>query len=214
MSLGQTLAERLERNNYHVTWAKTLAKAREKAASENFDLIILDVGLPDGSGFDFAEEIRKSRKAPFIFMTAMAAAPNRLRGFELGAEEFIPKPFHLKELFLRIKHVLENHARKETLKCGEYSIDFDKMAIIDSQGKAEFLPARDFQILELLINASPKVLSRDEILNSLWGDEKFPTNRTVDNVIVRLRQLLGEEGKRIRSVRGIGYQWLEGGSNE
>src|SRR5580700_4895206 len=111
-SLGLTLQERLERHGYHVTWAQTIGSARERVKSENFDLIILDLGLPDGSGFDFAREVKKARKAPFIFMTANATAPNRLEGFEIGAEEFIPKPFHLREMFLRIKHVLENHAEK------------------------------------------------------------------------------------------------------
>jgi DNA-binding response OmpR family regulator len=210
LSLGQTLTERLEKQPYKVTWAKSLSQARESVQKDQFDLIILDVGLPDGSGFDFAREVKKTRLAPFIFMTAMAGAPQRLEGFELGAEEFIPKPFHLKEMLIRVRHVLENHAKKTSLKVGSRTIDFQRMAIIDSSGAADYLPARDFQLLEFLIQASPRVVSRDEILEALWGSEKFPSNRTIDNVIVRLRSLLGEEGNQcIRSVRGVGYQWVE-----
>jgi DNA-binding response OmpR family regulator len=208
-SLGQTLQERLERNSYIVSWAKTLSQAREKLKAEIFDLVILDVGLPDGSGFDFAREVKMSKSAPFIFMTAMASAPHRLEGFEIGAEEFIPKPFHLKEMLLRVKHVLENHGAVKRIKVGLKTIDFKSQAILDSKGGLEFLPTRDFQLLELLINAAPRVVSRDEILEKLWGSEKFPTNRTVDNIIVRLRSLLGET-PCIRSVRGIGYQWTLG----
>jgi DNA-binding response OmpR family regulator len=209
-SLGKTLQERLERNSYQVTWAQTLSQARQKVRDDNFDLIILDVGLPDGSGFDFAREVKKARSAPFIFMTAMASAPKRLEGFEIGAEEFIPKPFHLKEILIRIKHVLENHGAIKRVAVGDKTIDFKSRSIKDDRGHSEFLAARDFQLLELLITSSPRVVSRDEILEKLWGSEKFPTNRTVDNIIVRLRSLLGET-QCIRSVRGVGYQWIADG---
>jgi len=206
-SLGQTLQERLERNAYKVSWAKTLSEARKKIKEERFELIILDVGLPDGSGFEFAREVKKTRSAPFIFMTALASAPQRLEGFEIGAEEFIPKPFHLKEILIRIKHVLDTHASRKQIKVGTRLIDFQSQAIIDEKGRSEYLPPKDFSLLELLINASPRVVSRDEILETLWGAEKFPTNRTVDNVIVRLRSQLGDT-QNIRSVRGVGYQWV------
>ena len=206
-SLGQTLQERLERNAYKVSWAKTLGEARRKIKEERFELIILDVGLPDGSGFEFAREVKKTRIAPFIFMTALASAPQRLEGFEIGAEEFIPKPFHLKEVILRIKHVLETHGGRKQIKVGDLIIDFQSQAVIDEKGRPEYLPVRDFELLELLINASPRVVSRDEILEKLWGNEKFPTNRTVDNIIVRLRSQL-RETQNIRSVRSVGYQWV------
>lgn len=207
VSLGQTLQERLERQDYKVSWAHTIGEARQLVKDQIYDLIILDVGLPDGSGFDFAREIRKSRFAPFIFMTALNSAPNRLEGFEIGAEEFIPKPFHLKEILLRIQHVLETHAKKKQLKVGDRVIDFRSQAIINGKGQSDYLGPRDFQLLEMLIEAAPRVVSRDEILEKLWGNESFPSNRTVDNVIVRLRSLLGDP-QLIRSVREVGYQWI------
>ncbi|MDZ4676596.1 MAG: response regulator transcription factor [Oligoflexia bacterium] len=208
VSLGQTLQERLTKKSYEVVWAKSIAQARERVKSSRFDLIILDVGLPDGSGFDFAKEIKKYQLAPLIFVTAMASAQYRLLGFELGAEEYIPKPFHLKELFMRIKHVLDNHAPKNLISCGDRQIDFERMVVIDSKRKETVISTRDFQLLQLLIKLAPRVVSRDDILDSIWGEEKFPTNRTVDNIIVRLRQLLKDDGKYIRSVRGVGYQWM------
>jgi two-component system phosphate regulon response regulator PhoB len=206
-SLGQTLQERLTKKSYEVVWAKTISQAREQVKKNHYDLVILDVGLPDGSGFDFAKEIKKTKVAPLIFVTAMASAQYRLQGFELGAEEYIPKPFHLKELFLRIKHVLDNHAPKNTVRCGDRQIDFDRMVVRDDKGEEAAIPTRDFQLLKLLIKSAPRVMSRDDILDSIWGEEKFPTNRTIDNVVVRLRQLLKDDGALIRSVRGVGYQW-------
>ena len=210
LSLGETLRERLIKEGYDVTWVETQADAERTFGEKPFDLVLLDVGLPDGSGFDLARTIRKSSSVPLVFMTAMNTAEHRLEGYEIGAEEFIPKPFHLKELLLRVKHVLENHAVKHTVSAGSKTIDLDAQAVVSASGEREFLAARDFQLLKLLIDSAPKVLSRDEILDQVWGEDKFPNHRTVDNSIVRLRQALGDDGgKYIRSVRGVGYQWAE-----
>lgn len=208
ISLGDTLSERLEKEKYQVCLARSLIEAREYCHKKSFDLIVLDVGLPDGSGFDFAGEIKAHSKTPFLFITAMADAEYRLKGYELGAEEFIPKPFHLKELLLRIKHVLDNHAPLYNLSFDNIEISFEKLSVqVDNQLNA--LAAKDFAVLELLIRKSPKVLSRDEILNTVWGEDKFPSQRTIDNTIVRLRALFKEKGEElIRSVRGVGYQWM------
>jgi DNA-binding response OmpR family regulator len=208
MSLGATLQERLQKEGYSVSWASSKVKAFEEFKAKSPDLIILDVGLPDGTGFELAEEIKKKSTAPFIFVTAMNSAEYRLQGYELGAEEYIPKPFHLKELLIRVKHVLENHSPRRLVKKGDKTIEFESMSVTSENGKREFIAARDFALLKLLIESSPKVLSRDDILNQVWGEDRFPTNRTIDNSIVRLRQILGDaNGEWIRSVRGIGYQW-------
>lgn len=208
-SLGQTLSEQLETEGYQVTWCSTYQKALENIKATAFDIFVLDVTLPDGSGFDLALELRKVSQAPFLFLTAMSEAENRLHGFELGADEFIPKPFHLKELFLRLKHIIKDHRPTGlVLQIGDRKIDFQAMRIFDVQGRVINVGARDFQVLQLLYSQSPKVVSRDEILNQVWGEEKFPTDRTVDNCILRLRQALGDEkGEIIRSVRRVGYQW-------
>lgn len=212
-SLGKTLKERLEKEKYSVEWSQELKGARELLKSKSFDLIILDIKLPDGSGFDLAVEIKKITSSPLIFVSAMTTAEYRLKGYELGAEEFIPKPFHLKELLLRVRHVLMNHAPEKNLNIRGISVDFEKRAIAHVGQPLEYLQVKDFNILKLLIDVAPRVVSRDEILDLFWGDEKFPSTRTVDNVIVRLRSLLkDEENKLIRSVRGIGYQWI--GSSE
>lgn len=207
-SLGETLKERLEKENYSVKWATNCATAAKWTETESFDLVILDIGLPDGSGLDFAKSFREKHSTPFLFVTAQNNAEIRLEGFEIGAEEFIPKPFHLKELLLRVRHILENHRAQKTIRVNGRTLDMMAMCVIYPDGKKEFLQAKDFKTLEFLIQQSPRVVSRDEILNEVWGADKFPSNRTVDNTIVRLRQALDDrDGDWIRSVRGVGYQW-------
>ena len=208
IGLGETLFERLQKENYLVDWCKSIREAKQKLEEKKFHLVILDLGLPDGSGFDLAKVIRKASAMPIVFMTAMNTAENRLEGYEIGAEEFIPKPFHLKELLMRVKHVLDNHSGPEELKVNQKTIHFLAQTIEHEDGREELLAKRDFELLKLLIQTSPKILSRDEILNLVWGEDKFPSHRTVDNTIVRLRQALGDGSDEIiRSVRGVGYQW-------
>lgn len=211
LSLGETLNERLKKD-YDVSWAKSFGEAWTLFSKDkNHELAILDVGLPDGNGFDLAQKL-KSAAAPnallFLFLTAQADAESRLRGFELGAEEYIPKPFHLKELLLRVKHVLEAHVPNREIKIKECTINFSNMSVKKKSGAIEYPAVTDMRILQLLIEKSPRVLSRDEIMNEVWGVDKNPSHRTIDNIIVRLRQLFGESGEKyIRSVRGVGYQW-------
>jgi DNA-binding response OmpR family regulator len=210
-SLGETLRERLSKE-YSVLWAQSVAAAKKLLQSEaNLDLVILDIGLPDGTGFDVAEFIRDQEMHPlFIFLTAQADAEARLKGFEIGAEEFIPKPFHLKELLLRVKHVLDLHAPQSEITVDGTVINFTTMSVKKKNGQIEYPPISDLKILQLLIEKSPRGVSRDEIINEVWGVDKNPSHRTIDNTVVRLRQMIGDRGESyIRSVRGIGYQWFK-----
>jgi len=207
-SLGATLHERLLREKYDVAWVETKQSALAKLNEGLWDLVILDIGLPDGSGFELARHIKSNATLPVMFMTALSTAEHRLEGFEIGAEEFIPKPFHLRELLLRVQHVLENHPVFHKVICRGRTIDLDNRAIVQPDGAREHPAARDFELLQLLITSSPRVISRNQILDVLWGEDKFLNQRTIDNMVVRLRQTLGDtESTCIRSVRGVGYQW-------
>jgi DNA-binding response OmpR family regulator len=208
LSLGETLTERL-RKDYEVSWGKSVAEAWALfSKNKDFDLVLLDVGLPDGTGFELAAKIKKLSPVLFLFLTAQADAESRLQGFELGASEYIPKPFHLKELLIRVKNVLDSHAPLKEIQLTNCVINFTNMSVRKNSGQIEYPAVTDMKILQLLIDKSPRVLSRDEIMNEVWGVDKNPSHRTIDNIIVRLRHLLGEDGdKNIRSVRGIGYQW-------
>ena len=207
-SLGATLRERLSREGYQVSWVETKQAALKKLADGLWDLIILDVSLPDGSGFELARHVKANLSVPIMFMTALGTAENRLEGFEIGAEEFLPKPFHLRELLLRLQHVFEQHPVHHRIACNGRTIELDSRVILQPDGEREYLPARDFELLELLITNAPRAVSRNEIIDRLWGEDKLGNQRTVDNMIVHLRQSLGDiDSEFIRSVRGVGYQW-------
>lgn len=206
-SLGATLQECLVKEGFEVVWKKTKAESLSEQQKAPFDLYILDVGLPDGNGFELAAELRTRDSSPLLFLTAQGDAESRLKGYELGAEEYIPKPFHLRELLLRVRHVLENHSRAHILSVGGVHVDFDSYTF-QRDGKTEAVPTKDLQLLKRLVEQSPKVLSRDEALNLFWGEDSFPSTRTVDNSILRLRVALGDSlSVCIESVRGVGYRW-------
>lgn len=205
--LGENLRDRLALE-YEVTWAQSVGESRNLLKSASWDLAILDIGLPDGDGFDVAREIADRGRCSFLFLTAQSDADSRLKGFELGAQEFIPKPFYLKELLLRVKHVMDSHpATPRELELQDVIVNLQDFSVKKRAGGLEYPPVSDMKILKQLVEKSPQVLSRDEILDLVWGIDKTPNHRTVDNAIVRLRHLLGRDGEKIRSVRGIGYQW-------
>lgn len=207
ISLGSTLSERLSKD-YQVSWCKTFIEAWSYFVQHQaeIDLAILDIGLPDGNGFDLAKKIKAHYQTPILFLTAQSDAENRLQGYEIGAEEFIPKPFHLKELLLRLSHVLQAHSVNKEYTLEKVTINFQDMSIKSLSGKVEYPSISDMKTLKLLIEKSPQILSRDEIINEIWGEDKMISHRTIDNMIVRLRQLI--QGDYIRSVRGTGYQYI------
>ncbi|HRO68112.1 MAG TPA: response regulator transcription factor [Pseudobdellovibrionaceae bacterium] len=205
--LGQNLRDRLAQE-YEVSWAKNVKESTILLQGQSWDLAILDIGLPDGNGFDVASKIAAKDDCHFIFLTAQSDAESRLKGFELGAQEFIPKPFYLKELLLRVKHVMDSHpAMARELVLTDAIVNLQDFSVKKRAGGIEYPPVTDMKILKFLFEKAPQVVSRDEILDHVWGVDKTPNHRTVDNAVVRLRQLLGSDGEKIRSVRGIGYQW-------
>lgn len=213
-SLGNNLVERLGKENFEVEWCKTCAEARKVIQEGRYDLAVLDLGLPDGTGLDLAKEIKARGPQPILIMTAMNSAENRLEAYELGSEEFIPKPFLFRELLLRIRHVLEAHGTIHEIELPEGTLDLEQMCFTDKNGGMTFFAPKDFRVLSLLIEGSPKPVHRDEILDQVWGMDSFPTQRTIDNAIVRIRQTIHDpNGDIVRSVRGIGYQWISPGKD-
>jgi DNA-binding response OmpR family regulator len=207
-SLGRTLTERLQKEQLEVVWAKSIAAGERALGHGPWDLAVLDVKLPDGSGFVLARQIKRASLTPVMFMTALNSAENRLEGFEIGADEYLPKPFHLKEFILRVRHVLTTQRVPDVVRVRGRAIDLGALSVTGPAGERAFLQVRDGRVLKLLISAAPAVVDRSEILDRVWGRDQFPTPRAVDNSIVRLRQALqDDEGEIIRSVRGVGYQW-------
>jgi two-component system, OmpR family, phosphate regulon response regulator PhoB len=202
LQLGKTLSSQLTDQGYKVHWCQTVVSYKE-LNEQDFDLAIVDLNLPDGSGFDVIAKLN----IPVIIMTAQNSPENRLQGLELGVYDFIPKPFLFKELHLKLSRLLSERQQTIDLE-GRLQIDLKSRTIEDQKGNTTFLNEREYQILKLLIEKTPQVVSRDEILNFLKEDESA-SHRSIDNVIVRLRQVLEDENhKYIHSVRGVGYQWL------
>jgi two-component system alkaline phosphatase synthesis response regulator PhoP len=221
-NVGLTLVERLRREGFDVTWATTAIEAKQAIEKNTFHLALMDVGLPDGSGFDVASFLRKSQPGTaIIFLTAFGNPEDRVRGLELGAEDYVVKPFHLKELILRVQNGLKRAKYistpltpgAESVKIGKAMIHFSRFEA-EVDGASVSLTHKETALLKLLVEKKGKVVSRDEILSQVWGssnegDEDFPTSRTVDNFIVRLRRLVEtDDTPVIKSVRGVGYQLL------
>jgi DNA-binding response OmpR family regulator len=205
-NLGSTIQERLQLENHAVTWAKTCSDARTQLTGD-FDLILLDVGLPDGSGFDLAKELT----TPFIFLTAFADPEQRIQGLELGAFDYISKPFHFKELLLRIERVLK---RKEDFQLNSFLVGTTRFLPKQFKaqlpnGSTQILTPKETALMEYLYKFQTRAVNRDEILLHLWGDLAPNTNRTIDNMIVKLRKIIeipGTDYPGIRTIRGVGYQ--------
>jgi DNA-binding response OmpR family regulator len=218
-NVGSTLIERLEKEGFEVQWLSTVASAQQEISNRVFDLALLDVGLPDGSGFDVAAHLRKVQPATaVIFLTAFGTPEDRIKGLELGAEDYVVKPFHLKELILRIRNGLKRaQSLSRSFPGSEVSVTVGKAHIhfqrfeAEVEGETHPLTHKEVALLKLLVERRGNVVSRDEILNHAWSEDEFPTPRTVDNFIMRLRRLVEvnpEQPEVIKSVRGIGYQLL------
>ena len=208
--LGKLLTNKFSEEHQVTLFTNKLDALAAIRGGNLFDLIVLDVGLPDGSGFEIAENIKlQNLKTPFIFLTAQADANSRLQGYEMGADEYIPKPFHLKELVIKVEHIFDQHKVKNELVLENSVINFNELSLKNADGSIEYPAANDLKVLQFLIQSSPNVVSRDDILNFVWGSDKNLNHRTVDNTIVRLKKLLGTSEGFIRSVRSVGYQWLQ-----
>lgn len=220
-NVGSTLVERLKQEGFDVYWAKTCEEALLEVQGRKFDLALLDVGLPDGSGFDVGEKIKNThRGTAIIFLTAHGSPDDRVKGLELGAEDYIVKPFHLKELLLRVKNGLKrarfliSQSETDDTKVGQALIRFSKFEAV-VHGKTEPLTHKECALLKLLVEKRGHVVSRDEILNQVWSEDEFPSSRTVDNFILRLRRLIEKDPENptvIKSIRGVGYQLTEEGT--
>lgn len=218
-NVGLTLVERLRKESFEVAWSSTVEEARAEIAARKFDLALLDVGLPDGSGFDVAEALRKLQPSTaIIFLTAYGSPDDRVRGLELGADDYVVKPFHLKELLLRIRNGLKRAkylsgagpGLEGEIQVGRARIRFSRFEA-EVGGELHSLTHKEAALLRLLVERRGNVVSRDEILNHVWSEDEFPTPRTIDNFILRLRKLVEsdpESPQTIKSIRGVGYQLI------
>lgn len=208
----------LELENYTVNTAITGIEALKEFRKETFDLIILDVMLPEMSGFDVCEEIRKENTSvPILFLTAKGSGSDRIQGLKLGADDYLTKPFNLEELLLRIQILLKRRIpatekKLEIYKFGDNELDFIKFEIKGVSKQKTEITKREIALLKLLISRKNEVVSREEILDAVWGKDAFPSSRTIDNYIVSFRkyfEINQREPKHFHSIRGVGYKFTE-----
>ena len=212
--IRKTLEYNLSREGYEVAVCGTLQEAK-KLLEPSLSLLVLDLMLPDGSGLDLCREIKKNSllsNIPIIILTAKDDEVDRVVGFELGADDYVTKPFSVRELILRIKAVLKRgEVNKPELveverQFGDLSIDVDSHEV-HVNNELVVLTALEFKLLKQLVDRRGRVQSRDQLLSDVWGYSSEVTTRTVDTHIKRLREKLGPMGKYVQTIRGIGYKF-------
>ena len=219
ISILRGLKDNLTDEGYKVTTAQTGKKGLEKALKENFALVLLDVMMPEMNGFDVCKNIKlKKLTLPIIMLTAKSEDTDKILGLELGADDYITKPFNVNEVLARIRAVLRRvqvhkEAKKKRLeiyKFGEITLDFGKLEGFKKKKKLK-LSKREFEILEYMIKRKDEVISRNDLLDVVWGYDVFPTTRTVDNFVARIRKQVEDKPakpKHVRSVRSAGYKFV------
>ena len=216
-ALADGLQYSLARSGFAVTPARTLAQARACLAAGRFDLLILDVTLPDGTGFALCEELRRrGSRVPILFLTASDGEVSVIRGLDSGGDDYLTKPFRLGELCSRIRALLRRAGQQAgspgLLRCGELTIDlYGSRALL--QGQPLELTAAEYRLLCLLVRNAGRTVTREAILDELWdGAGSFVDGNTLSVYVRRLREKVEDDPSRPRrlvTVRGFGYQWKE-----
>lgn len=180
----------------------------DKFENGSYDLIMLDVMLPEIDGFSLCRSIRKKSDVPIIFLTARTAGDDVLYGYELGCDDYIGKPFSLPELMAKVKALLNRSKGLVTTKeftCGNIILNPTTLAVRVGDEEIE-LPPKEFELLAYFMEHKDWVVTRESLLNRIWGADYFGGTRVVDNHIKKLRSMLGEEGKHIKTVISKGYK--------
>jgi len=213
--IRKNLEYNLGREGFIVSSEASLNSAEKKLQNNNdFSLILLDLMLPDGSGLDLCKKIKgnpETESIPIIILTAKDDEVDRVVGFELGADDYVTKPFSVRELILRIKAVLKRGQKKEDVvevgrQFGDLSIDVESHEVHVNNNQID-LTALEFRLLRQLVDRRGRVQSRDQLLSDVWGYSSEVTTRTVDTHIKRLREKLGPMGKYVQTIRGVGYKF-------
>lgn len=208
------LCDNLEFEGYEVEVAERGDDGYTKLKQTDYDLVLLDVMLPGLSGFDLLKQARREGiNTPVILLTARGEEMDKVRGLELGADDYITKPFSLRELLARVKANLRRsavqtnaHPENEGIVIGRLSINFESLEALD-QGIQVKLSHKEFEILHYLYKKKNQIVTRDDLLDKVWGSAYQPTSRTIDNFILRLRQKIdSDETNHIVTVHGMGYK--------
>jgi two-component system alkaline phosphatase synthesis response regulator PhoP len=217
--LVMTMTDRLELEGYDVESVGDANSALQTASNNAYDAILLDVMLPGGTGFDVCRTLRqRGVQTPILMLTARGQVFDRVVGLKLGADDYLVKPFEMAELLARIEALLRRTstsaipagASPETYRFGDISVDFRRAEVTKGSQKLE-LSAREFKLLRYFIEHRGAALTRDELLNEVWGYNAMPSTRTVDVHVAWLRQKLEDNPRHpeyIHTVHGLGYKFV------
>jgi len=205
----------LEQDNFEVLVSSN-GKDALKKISQNPDLIVLDIMMPEMDGFELYQQIKTNKEyqdIPIIFLTAKSGETDEIKGLDLGASDYIQKPISPKKLIARIKSNLrkseqsEKKSKKfENLKIGALEIDVEKFEVkVDS--KKKFFPRKEFQLLYFLAQNPGKVINRETLLKEIWGNDVYVIDRTIDVHIRKIREKLGKHSELIETIKGVGYRF-------
>ena len=219
-NLHEALKLNLELEGYAVTSAFDGVAALKNVHSEYFDLIVLDVMLPEMDGITITETIRlQNTEIPILILSAKNSSSDRVLGLKKGADDYLTKPFNLEELLLRVQKLIEKNKKLQdkssigdTYVFGSNTIDFKGQEAFTKSGDKIQLSKKETMLLKLLIENKNEVVPREKILQSVWGYNVYPTTRTIDNFILNFRKYFEEDSrnpKYFHSVRGVGYKYSE-----
>ena len=219
-NLHEALRLNLELEGYEVTSAYDGAKALKAIEEEYFDLVILDVMLPGLDGIDVVETIRvQQNDVPVLMLSAKDTGADRVLGLKKGADDYMTKPFNLEELLLRIRNLIrksrkmqQNETTGDHFSFGRNKIDFKALVATNAEGKKIQLSKKEVMLLKLLVENRNEVVTREKILQAVWGYNVYPTTRTIDNFILNFRKYFETDSRNPRffqSVRGVGYKFTD-----
>lgn len=219
-NLHEALKLNLELEGYDVTSAFDGTEALKKVEAEYFDLIIMDVMLPEVDGISVTETVRvQNNEVPILMLSARNTSSDRVLGLKKGADDYLTKPFNLEELLLRVqklinknKKMLEKDSVGDSYSFGSNSVDFKAQEAVIKTGERIQLSKKEAMLLKLLIENKNEVVPREKILQTVWGYNVYPTTRTIDNFILNFRKYFEEDSRNpqfFHSVRGVGYKYSE-----
>jgi two-component system alkaline phosphatase synthesis response regulator PhoP len=222
-TLADVLADNLQDEGYRTLVSADGSSGLRCWQNENPNLVILDVMLPHLSGFEVCRTMReRGDTTPVLFLSAKGQVEDRVEGLRAGGDDYLPKPFHLPEFLLRVENMLRRQrwgagaqAAEDSLKFGGHRVDFRAWTATLANGQQEPLGERELKIIRLLSERQNEVVSRDDILDKVWGDDAFPSSRTVDNFVMRLRRLFEPDPANpayFHTVWGVGYRFTPEGA--
>ena len=215
-SLVEMIQFNLELDGYNVLAIRDGSFAKEHFELKiDYDLFILDVMLPRISGLDLCKIIREKSQAPILFLSAKGTTQDRIEGLKIGANDYLPKPFDLEELILKVKILTKKEGEQKDflLQVGELEVDFNTFEVRSLENEIVHLfSKREIELLKLFQEKEGKVVSRDEILDRVWGKDSYPTARTIDNYILVFRKIFEKNARKpefFHSIRSVGYKFTK-----